>query len=88
MRKGEGHMAKIFNPVKQWEVFNRYVRMAMARKDIRTQSQLAALLGMERSVVNRRLNSGGWSVEEAWRLIRVLEIGAGDVAVMMASAAA
>lgn len=81
-------MAKVFNPVKQWTVFNRCVRTAMARKDVLTHSQLAALMGMERSVVSRRLKSGGWSVEETWRLIRILGIEAQDVAVMMASVAA
>lgn len=80
-------MAKIFNPVKQWEIFNRYVRMAMAGKDIRTHSQLAAMMGMDRSVVSKRLRTGGWSMEEAWRLIRLLEIGRDEVAVMMASVA-
>lgn len=78
-------MAKIFNPVKQWAVFNRTVRTAMAKKDIRTQGDLATLLGMERSVVSRRLNNGGWSMEETWRLIRLLGIGAEDVAEMMAA---
>lgn len=81
-------MAKIFNTVKQWEVFNRYVRVAMARKDITTHSQLAAMMGMDRSVVSKRLKAGGWSIEEAWRLIRVLDIAPAEVAVMMASAAA
>ena len=78
-------MAKIFNPVKQWAVFNRCVRAAMAKKDIRTQGDLAALLGMERTAVSRRLNSGGWSMEETWRLIRLLGIPAEDVAEMMAT---
>lgn len=78
-------MAKIFNPVKQWAVFNRCVRSTMARKDVRTQGELAELMGMERTVVSRRLNSGGWSMEEAWRLIRLLGIDAKDVAEMMAA---
>lgn len=78
-------MAKIFNPMKQWATFNRCVRAAMARKDIRTQGDLAELLGMERSVVSRRLNNGGWSMEETWRLIRLLGIPAEDVAEMMAA---
>lgn len=81
-------MAKIFNPVKQWSVFNRCVRAAMARKGLRTQGDLAALLGMERTVVSRRLNNGGWSMEETWRLIRLLGIPAEDVAVMMTTRSA
>ena len=81
-------MAKIFNPVKQWEIFNRCVRVAMQENDVKTHSQLAALLGMERSVVSKRLKVGGWSVEETWRIIRLLKIHPDKVAMMMASAAA
>ena len=81
-------MGKIFNPVKQWEIFNRCVRVAMQQQDIRTHAELAALMGMNRSVVSKRLKAGGWSIEEAWRLIRVLDIAPAEVAVMMASAAA
>lgn len=81
-------MAKIFNPVKQWAIFNKYVKLAMVRKDIEKHQQLADLMGMDRSVVSKRLKYGGWSIEEAWRLIRVLEICPADVAVMMASVAA
>lgn len=81
-------MAKIFNPVKQWAVFNKYVKIAMANNDIETKSQLAVVLGMERTTVCRKLKHGGWSVEEAWRLIRTLKIPPDEVAVMMASVAA
>ena len=62
--------------------------MAMAGKDIRTHSQLAAMMGMDRSVVSKRLKVGGWSVEETWRIIRLLKIQPDKVAMMMASAAA
>lgn len=74
---------KIFNPVAQRKVFNRCVKVAMARKDIRTQGALAAMLGMDRAVVNKRLNHGGWSDVELWRLIRVLEFQPEEVAMMM-----
>lgn len=81
-------MGKIFNPVKQWEVFNRCVRVAMQQQDVKTHAELAALMGMNRSVVSKRLSLGGWSMEEAWRLVRLLKIGPETAAVMMASVAA
>ena len=80
-------MAKVFNPVKQWEIFNRCVRVAMQQQDIKTHAELAALMGMNRSVVSKRLSLGGWSVEETWRLIRILKIKPETTAVMMASVA-
>ena len=81
-------MAKIFNPVKQWAVFNKYVKLAMVNNDIETHEQLAAALSMTRCCVSKRLKYGGWTVEETWRLIRTLKIPPESVAVMMASVAA
>lgn len=78
-------MAKLFNPVKQWEVFNRCVRVAMQRKDLKTQNQLAAAMGMDRSAVNKRMSRGGWTVEETWRLSRVLGLAPEEMLAMMAT---
>lgn len=76
--------SKIFNPVSQRKVFNRCVKIAMARKDIETQSALAALLGMPRSCLTKRMNGEtDWSFDELCRLFRVLEFQPEEVAMMM-----
>lgn len=78
---------KAFNPVKQQETFNRIVRVAMARLDIKTQGQLAALMGMDRAVLNKRLVHGGWKYIELCRLFRVLEFTPEETATAMGVAA-
>ena len=79
---------KIFNPVSQRKVFNRCVKIAMARKDIETQSALAALLGMPRSCLTKRMNGEtDWSYDELCRLFRVLEFSVAEVAQSMGVAA-
>lgn len=77
----------IVNPVKQRETFNTFVRIGMARKQIRTQEQLAVRLGMDRSVFNKRMLHGRWKYEELCRLFRVLELSGEEVAQMMGVAA-
>ena len=74
---------KIFNPMAQRRVFNRCVSVAMARKDIRSQTDLARAMGMSRSSLNKRINHGGWSDTELWRLFRVLDFTAEEVAQSM-----
>ncbi|WP_298030223.1 hypothetical protein [uncultured Dysosmobacter sp.] len=76
----------VFNPVRQREIFNLYVKIGMLRKGIKTQGQLAARMSMDRSVINKRINQGGWKYEELCRLIRLLELSAEEVAQMMGAA--
>lgn len=73
----------IVNPVKQLEIFNMFVRIGMARKGYKTQEQLAACLGMDRSVLNKRISSGRWKYDELCRLFRVLEFSPEEVSQMM-----
>lgn len=77
----------IVNPVKQLETFNMFVRIGMARKGFKTQEQLAARLGMDRSVLNKRISGGRWKYEELCRLFRVLEFSPEEVSQMMGVAA-
>lgn len=74
-------------PAQRREVFNRIVQHAMIDRGIRTQSQLAELLGMNRASVNKRFNgSVDWTVPETIRLIEILKILPEDVARMMGAA--
>ena len=64
----------VVNPVKQREAFNRLIRIAMARKDIRHLGQLASMLAMDDACLSKRMSGGSkWSYEELCRLFRVLE---------------
>lgn len=77
----------IRRPAQCREVFNRIVQHAMIDRGIRTQSQLAELLGMNRASVNKRFNgSVDWTVPETIRLIELLKILPEDVARMMGAA--
>ena len=76
----------IWTPQSQRDVFNEIVQIYMIRAHLRTQAALADRIGMNRSVLNKRLQDGGWSDVELWTLIRVLQIAPEDVAKMMAAA--
>lgn len=75
----------IWTPQSQRDIFNEIVEIYMAKMRIRTQAALADRLSMNRSVLNKRLQHGGWSDVELWTLIRTLKIEPEDVARMMAA---
>lgn len=77
---------KAFNPVKQQEILAHTVRVAMARLDIRTQGQLAVMLGMTRVTLNKRLTHGGWDFVELCRLFRTLEFTEDEIVRAMGAA--
>jgi len=78
----------IFNPVKQLETFNRLIDINMAEKGIKTDVQLAAILGLNRnSLSQRRLGHRKWQYEELCRLFRALEFSPEEVARAMGVAA-
>ena len=75
-------------PAQRRKVFNRVVEHAMVDQGIRSQSQLATLLGMDRAAVSRRFNGVvDWQFSEICRLITLLKIDADGVAKMMGVAA-
>lgn len=75
-------------PAQRRETFNRVVEHAMVDRGIRSQSQLATLLGMDRAAVCRRFNGVvDWQFTEICRLITLLKIDAAGVAKMMGVAA-
>lgn len=76
----------IWSPTAQRGVFNEVVKVYMAKANLKTQAALADRLGMNRCVLNKRMNNGGWSEVELWQLIRTLQIAPEDVARMMAAA--
>lgn len=76
----------IWTPQGQRDIFNEIVQIYMIRAHLCTQAALADRLGMNRSVLNKRLQHGGWSETELWMLIRALKIEPEDVARMMAAA--
>jgi len=63
----------LFNPARQQKELCTVIRICMARKGIRTQNELGTLLHLAPSQISKRMHSGGWSAEELWRLIFVLE---------------
>ena len=80
--------SKVFNPVKQTQTLTRLIRVGMARKDIPTVSALAVMLGMKRPALSKRMNHGGWSDVELWRVFRVLEFTEEEIVIAMGGAAA
>ena len=78
----------IVNPVKQTAILSTCIRVAMARMGIRHDKDLAVMLGLDRSVLSKRLNHGGWSDVELWRVFRALEFTAEEIVTAMGGAAA
>lgn len=79
---------KAFNPVKQLAVLNQLIDIGMARQGIKTDLQLAAVLGMNRACLSkRRLGTAKWSWIEVCRVARVLEFDAEEVLQAMGAAA-
>ncbi len=75
-------------PAQRRKAFNRVVEHAMVDQGIRSQSQLATLMGMDRAAVCRRFNGVvDWQYTEICRLISLLKIDAEGVAKMMGVAA-
>lgn len=75
-------------PAMRREEFNKVVLIAMAELGVRSQRQLADLLGMDRIAVNRRFNGvTDWSFLEIVKLIEVLKIGPENVVRMMGGVA-
>lgn len=75
-------------PAQRRKVFNRVVEHAMVDQGIRSQSQLATLMGMDRAAVSRRFNGVvDWQYTEICRLITLLKIDAAGVVKMMGAAA-
>lgn len=79
---------KVFNPVAQTAVLTKCIRVAMARMGIRHDKDLAVMLGLDRAVLSKRLNHGGWSDVELWRVFRTLEFTAEEIVTAMGGAAA
>lgn len=64
----------IINPVKQRQTLTRLIRVAMARKDIRSNSKAAVLLAMDDSCFGKRMNGvNHWTFEDLCRVFRTLE---------------
>lgn len=75
-------------PAQRRKVFNLVVEHAMVDQGIRSQSQLATLMGMDRAAVSRRFNGVvDWQYTEICRLITLLKIDAAGVVKMMGAAA-
>ena len=79
----------VVNPVKQREALNRLIRVAMARKGIRHDAQLATMLAMADSSLSKRMSGDcKWSYEDLCRLFRVLEFSPEETAQAMGVTAA
>lgn len=78
---------KALNPVKQLSVLNRLINIGMAEQEIKSDIQLAALLGMSHaSLSKRRTGTTKWSWIEVCRLARVLEFSPDAVLQAMGAA--
>lgn len=78
---------KVFNPVAQRAVLTKCIRVAMARKGIRQDKDLAVMLELGRSALSNRLNHGGWKDTELWQVFRVLEFSAEEIVTAMGGVA-
>lgn len=79
---------KALNPVKQLSELNRLIDIGMAKQGIKTDLQLAALLGMNHaSLSHRRTGITKWGWIEVCRVARVLEFSQEDVLLAMGMAA-
>lgn len=70
-------------PAQQRQAMNKVIKKAMVDCDIADYNTLGLRMGMSRQAVSRRMNDGGWKVEELWRLVRVLRLTPGQVGTMM-----
>ena len=78
---------KALNPVKQLSVLNRLIDIGMAEQGIKSDLQLAALLGMNHaSLSKRRSGATKWSWIEVCRVARVLEFSQDAILRAMAAA--
>ena len=74
-------LGQTLRPGSSREGFNRIVAVAMARNGIKNYTQLAVLLGMDASSLNKRISGHtAWRYEELCRLFRVLKIPGEEVA--------
>ena len=70
-------------PAQQRQAMNKVIKKAMVDCDIADYNTLGLRMGMSRQAVSRRMNDGGWKVEELWRLVRVLHLTAEQLAIML-----
>ena len=78
----------IVNPIKRREAFNRLIDIAMARKGIKRDGELAAMLGLCPSALSkRRSGKSPWQYDELCRLFVALEFEPLEVAEAMGVAA-
>lgn len=70
-------------PDQQRVAMNKVIKKAMVECDIEDYVTLGLRMGMSRQAISRRMNDGGWKIEELWRLVRVLKLSAGQVASML-----
>lgn len=74
------------SPAQQRAAFNKIVKKAMVDNDIEDYVTLASRMGMSRQAVSRRMNDGGWKLEELWLLVRVLKLSGEQAAAMLGAA--
>lgn len=70
-------------PAQQLATMNKIIRKAMVDQEIEDCTVLALRMGMDPQVARRRLRYGNWKMEELWRLVRVLQLTAEQVGVML-----
>lgn len=59
------------------------IKKAMVDNDIEDYAMLARRMGMSRQAISRRMNHGGWKLEELCRLVRVLKLNGDQAAAML-----
>lgn len=70
-------------PAQQLATMNKIIKKAMVDQEIEDCTVLALRMGMDPQVARRRLRYGNWKMEELWRLVRVLQLTAEQVGVML-----
>lgn len=82
----KGDERKMTNRQKQSreDNFKKIVKICMIRNGIRSTRDLAPIVGIEERALYRRMRfETSWTIEELWRLFRVLNPSKDEVAEMM-----
>lgn len=60
-------------PYSRISIVGKVIKAAMLRRDIGSQAELGALMGMSQAAVNRRFSGDTfWDLPELWRLDKIL----------------
>ena len=78
-----------FDARRQRDAFMHTVRICMARKGITSQRQFAGMLGLDETILSKRMHwVSKWTLDDIWRMIHILEPTPDEIIQMMSFATA